>query len=154
MLFFASHISAERLFSELFVLLQLSHVNVATRLISVSVSLRSCADLPRSVWDLYTYSETVRVKVFYVHICVILVNSCAARVNPSLNATYGRIVFLDAVKIVDAATVIAEPMANGVDAQRCLLVHNVILEGMLGGSQIGQLLLDLRVNENETETER
>lgn len=51
-LFFASHISAERLFSELFVLLQLSHVKVATRLISVSVSLRNWADLPRSLCDL------------------------------------------------------------------------------------------------------
>lgn len=52
MLFFASHISDERLFSELFVVLQLFQVNDATLLIRVSVLLRSWADLPRSSWDL------------------------------------------------------------------------------------------------------
>lgn len=48
----ASHISDERLLSELFVLLHLSQTAVATALIKVSASLLSCDDFPRSVWDL------------------------------------------------------------------------------------------------------
>lgn len=73
--------------------------------------------------------------------------------NPCLNAAYGRIVFLDAAKIVNAAAVIAELMTNGIDAQRWLFVDNVILQGMLGGSQIGQLLLDLNVYGKWTRTD-
>lgn len=70
----------------------------------------------------------------------------AAGLRPRINTADGWVVFLDAAIVVDATRVVAHPMANGVYAQRGLLVDNVLLQFVLDRPEICQSLIDLLNN--------
>lgn len=146
-LFLASHTSDDRLFRELFVVLQQFHTELFTLLINASAVLRSCDDVARTDCDLQIPNEIVSQSHCdrEGNVCrTELIDARAASCRPHFDCADSRIVLLDAAVVVDAATVVIQLMANGIDANCVLLVNDILFKRMLGGTQVRQYSIDLK----------
>lgn len=72
-----------------------------------------------------------------------LIYSGAAGFRPHFNGANSWIVFLDAAVVINAATVVIQFMAYGINANCIFLVNDILFERMLGRTQIRQYFVDL-----------